>query len=306
MIVLLLVAMLLLLPAVLIGGVWAGRHRSGAEWLLAVLATASYLLYIVLAGRWDWFSYGLRILVPVAFLIAIGRSWPKVRQRPWLRRFRPREIPALVVVLALFAAMSYTAAQALGGYTYKGDALKLAFPLRAGVYYVGGGGANRFINNHQAYPPQAYAIDVLRLNARGARARGINPGELNRYAIFGDPVFAPCGGAVLAATDGLPDVAIGKRDTAHLAGNHVLLGCGGAKVLLAHLLRGSVQVRTGEQVSTGQPLGRIGNSGNTSEPHLHIHAERGGTPAGILDGVGTPVVFDGRFLVRNSLVRGRK
>lgn len=298
--------MLLALPALLLGRLWRARHQSRAEWLLAVLATGSYLLYIVVAGRWDWFSYGLRVLVPVAFLLAIGRSWRKVRQRPRVRRLRPRELPGLMLVFALFVALSYAAVQALGGYSYQGDTLRLAFPLRAGVYYVGGGGASRFINHHHALPPQAYALDILRLNPWGARARGISPVELTRYAIFGDTLFAPCSGPVLTAMDGLPDLPIGQRDTAHLAGNHVLLGCGGAKVVLAHLLRGSVRVRTGERVGTGQPLGQVGNSGNTSEPHLHIHAERGGTPAGILDGVGIPVTFDGRFLVRNSLVWGRK
>jgi hypothetical protein len=306
MILALLVVMLLVLPAVLVGGVWAGRHGSRAEWLLAVLATTSYLLYIVLAGRWDYFSYALRIIVPVALVIAIARSWPKVQQRPWMRRPRFREMPGLVVMMLLLAAFTYTDAQALSGYTYRGEALRLAFPLRAGVYYVGGGGANRFINNHQAYPPQAYALDILRLNAWGARARGINPAELTRYAIFGDTVFAPCSGPVLVAVDGLADIPIGERDKAHLAGNHVVLGCGGAKVVLAHLLRGSVQIQAGEQVRTGQTLGRIGNSGNTSEPHLHIHVERGGEPAGILTGVGVPALYDGRFLVRNSLVWRRR
>jgi murein DD-endopeptidase MepM/ murein hydrolase activator NlpD len=48
-------------------------------------------------------------------------------------------------------------------------------------------------------------------------------------------------------------------------------------------------------VKEGQRIGRVGNSGNTSEPHLHIHAER--------DGAGVPLRFDGRFPVRNDLVR---
>ncbi|MGI9182408.1 MAG: hypothetical protein ACR2H9_18165 [Longimicrobiaceae bacterium] len=52
-------------------------------------------------------------------------------------------------------------------------------------------------------------------------------------------------------------------------------------------------------------LGRVGNSGNTTQPHLHIHGERGGTATSILDGEGVPIRFDGHFLVRNSLVRRR-
>lgn len=59
--------------------------------------------------------------------------------------------------------------------------------------------------------------------------------------------------------------------------------------------KGSIVVAEGEEVKTGQLLGKVGNSGNTSEPHLHIHAEK--------DGKGIPITFNDRFLVRNNLVR---
>jgi murein DD-endopeptidase MepM/ murein hydrolase activator NlpD len=73
-------------------------------------------------------------------------------------------------------------------------------------------------------------------------------------------------------------------------------------VAVAHLLRGSVTVNAGELIKTGQAIAKIGNSGNTSEPHLHIHARKPSTSSSILGGEGVPIVFEGRFLVRNSLV----
>jgi murein DD-endopeptidase MepM/ murein hydrolase activator NlpD len=76
-------------------------------------------------------------------------------------------------------------------------------------------------------------------------------------------------------------------------------------VILAHLKEGSLQVEVGDEVRPGMELGQIGNSGNTSEPHLHIHAVRGE----VLDldellfhGEGVPIVFEGRFLRRNDRV----
>jgi murein DD-endopeptidase MepM/ murein hydrolase activator NlpD len=74
------------------------------------------------------------------------------------------------------------------------------------------------------------------------------------------------------------------------------------KVLLAHMGTGSVLVRPGQGVTTGQALGVIGNSGNTSEPHLHVHAERGGRPGAWGEGEGVPILFEGKFLCRNDLV----
>ena len=64
---------------------------------------------------------------------------------------------------------------------------------------------------------------------------------------------------------------------------------------------GSVAVKRGESVAEGELLGRVGNSGNTSEPHLHVHAVKTGSGS-VLDGEGVPVLFDGRFPVRNGLI----
>jgi murein DD-endopeptidase MepM/ murein hydrolase activator NlpD len=87
------------------------------------------------------------------------------------------------------------------------------------------------------------------------------------------------------------------RDEKNVAGNHVVVRCGDADVWLAHLRRGTVAVRSGASVTRGALLGRAGNSGNTTEPHLHVHAERGGRAV--------PVRFDGRWLVRNATVSAR-
>lgn len=57
------------------------------------------------------------------------------------------------------------------------------------------------------------------------------------------------------------------------------------------------------QVREGQPIGKVGNSGNTSEPHLHIHAEYGGSSDRFGDGVGVPILFTEKgFLKRNDIL----
>ena len=97
-------------------------------------------------------------------------------------------------------------------------------------------------------------------------------------------------------------------DREHLAGNHVMLRCAeanthmnsGADVLLGHLRPGSVQVRAGARVAAGDWLGSVGNSGNTGEPHLHVHAQRPGPVGAPLGGDPLPLVFGGRFPVRGD------
>ena len=110
----------------------------------------------------------------------------------------------------------------------------------------------------------------------------------DRFPGFGRPVLAPLDGVVLASRDsepdhpayrGLPSIyyALTQRRRARagwvgLAGNHVLIEGRGAIVALCHLQQGSLEVRPGQEVKVGDALGRCGNSGNSTEPHLHMQA----------------------------------
>ena len=159
------------------------------------------------------------------------------------------------------------------------------------------------VNLHVVSTSQRYALDLLKLNAIGVRARGLYPSDPKRYAIFGADVVSPCDGVVAAAEDGFMDLSPPERDLEHRAGNYIAIESGGATVYLAHLMRGSVAVKSGERISKGQILGRVGNSGNTTEPHLHIHAEEGSFPGHFSGKRGIPMRFNRRFLVRNDCVK---
>lgn len=100
------------------------------------------------------------------------------------------------------------------------------------------------------------------------------------------PVFSPADGVVTAAHDGEPDrrrlvpllglpatlarPLLFRKHLERLVGNHVVLETRVGHVLLAHLRHGSVRVREGDRVSGGQPIGLVGNSGNSVGPHLHF------------------------------------
>ena len=109
-------------------------------------------------------------------------------------------------------------------------------------------------------------------------------------------------GRVTAAGDGHPDLPVGGTTWHDMAGNHVILECGAVWVLLGHLQQGSVEVEAGWLVEVGQQLGRVGNSGNSGEPHLHIHAQRPGTDVAPLGGEPVPIRLNGRYLVRNDRI----
>jgi murein DD-endopeptidase MepM/ murein hydrolase activator NlpD len=111
---------------------------------------------------------------------------------------------------------------------------------------------------------------------------------------------------VVIAVDTLPDQPIGSRDAVHPGGNHVVIDHGNREFsLLAHMQPRSLRVKVGTHVKRGQLLGLAGNSGNTSEPHLHVHLMNGPNMA---DADGLPMPFtnymiDGAFIDKGELKR---
>lgn len=290
----------LLLPAYFIYILAKGTAQDKFSWLLKTVTGGAFLIFLALAGRWEWFSRYLRFVPVLIFAgVAVVAYW-RVRDRPFLAAgHRLRTLGTGVQVaeaLLVIGLLAFT----LRGYSFSGEPVRLSFPLQAGTYQVVNGGSNRLLNLHHPVRPQAFAIDIVELNAAGMRARGLYPRELDKYVIYGEPVYSPCDGVVIEAVDRYPAQRPPERDTEHLAGNHVIIECRGVKVLLAHLQQDSVTVEAGADVTTGQQLGRVGNTGNTTEPHLHVHAVDGNADD-VLNGAPVPMLFDGAFAVRNMV-----
>lgn len=288
------------LAAYFIASVWRADDRSVRNWWLKVGYSGGYVAYIFLVGRWDWVGYLLRYVMASAFLAAaiVGRRRLAVREHTLTGPGAWASEAVAVLTMVVMLGLTLAAAR---GYVYEGEAVRLESPLRGGVYYVGQGGDSRLVNYHNTHPEQRYALDVVALNGWGTRAWGVYPSSLKRYVIFGAVVYSPCRGTVVSAVDGLADLIPPEADPSQPAGNHVVIACNGVQVTLAHLQNGSVTVSPGSTVSVGEPVGRVGNSGNTSEPHLHVHAVRVLEDGSVGDGV--PVLVDGVFAVRNTTIR---
>jgi murein DD-endopeptidase MepM/ murein hydrolase activator NlpD len=128
--------------------------------------------------------------------------------------------------------------------------------------------------HHAVASDQRHAYDLAIWRAGGTfRGEGSDNAD---YWAWGQRVLAPADGTVVSVRDGVPDNRRPGVDTnvREPAGNHVILDLGGGEyALLAHFRNGSVAVRPGQRVRAGELLGRCGNSGNSSEPHLHLHLQ---------------------------------
>ena len=134
------------------------------------------------------------------------------------------------------------------------------------------GGDSLRANYHTAYPAQRWAYDLA------VEPFQLGSDELNDYGCFGVDVVAPASGLVSTAHDGEPDVvpSLNTVNYEQPSGNHVVIKLDETNtyVGIAHLQAGSVRVEAGQHVNEGDIIGKCGNSGNTSEPHIHIHHQR--------------------------------
>lgn len=174
-------------------------------------------------------------------------------------------------------------------------------------WFVYWGGRDIEDNYHAVDVSQRFALDLLVM--RDGQSYSGDPSRVENYHCWGRPILAPADGVVLRAVDDLPDQAIGTTAGENPAGNHIVIDFGNDEYgVLAHLRKGSVSVAEGDTVAAGQEIGLCGNSGNTSEPHLHFHIQTSPKPG---QGEGLPAQFtnyrsNGTAINRGEPQRGER
>jgi hypothetical protein len=161
--------------------------------------------------------------------------------------------------------------------------------------------------NGMLWAAERFAIDYVQLSADGTLYKG-DRSKLESYPYFGADIHAVADGPVVAVLDGLPEQVAGQSPTGlpleQYGGNHVVQDIGdGNYAFYAHLKTGTVKVKPGDRLTTGQVIANLGNTGNTDAPHLHFHVMSTADP---LRSNGIPFVFksfklDGRLASMDGL-----
>ena len=211
--------------------------------------------------------------------------------------------------LLVAAGTIFLAVQLISVYRPPVDAVTVGTPL-AGEWWVGHGGHAELVNYHHTRSTQRDALDIMQVVDGSIHRPGRT--DLTSYYIYDQPVLAPANGTVTYVVDGHPDLPIGSLDSQHPTGNQLVIDIGGGRYLLiGHLRQGSIIVNVGERVTEGQQIARVGKSGHSSHPHIHIQAQT--LPTGIGD-IATvdgpqllktlhtyPLLFRGASLIRDGV-----
>jgi murein DD-endopeptidase len=157
-------------------------------------------------------------------------------------------------------------------------------PLRGDGWLAANGPSNTSGHRRSMIPiggsahiAQRFAIDWLQVREDGTSFKGDRLDNKN-YRCYGVDALAVADAVVVAVKDGIPENVPGANSRAvpitleTVGGNHVVLDLGGGRfAFYAHLQPGKIRVKMGDHVRKGQELGLVGNSGNSTEPHLHFH-----------------------------------
>jgi hypothetical protein len=172
----------------------------------------------------------------------------------------------------------------------------LSLPFK-GRWLVFWGGDTKELNQHHDVPNQRFAFDFVGVNEEGKTHKGDGKANEDYYA-FGREVLAPADGIVTDVIEGVRDNVPGSMNPYSGLGNAVFIQHREYEVsVLAHLKLGSITVKVGDKVKKGQVIGLCGNSGNSSEPHLHYHLQNTSI---IQDGSGIKCYFQKVIITKDG------
>jgi len=176
-----------------------------------------------------------------------------------------------------------------------------------GEWTVFWGGRTIDENYHAASKSQRFANDIVITKDRLTHAG--NGEKLSDYYCYGVEVLAPAAGTIVWSCDSLPDQIPGQMDPSNPIGNGVVIDHGNGEFsLLAHMQPKSLKVKVGDKVKQNAVLGLCGNSGNTSEPHVHYHLQDG-PDIKTAEGLPAPfsnIVVNGKPVAKAELLKGQK
>ena len=253
--------------------------------LLKIGFGVSMALIIVVTPLYAYIGSAFKSIIPaglnhtlvfVIICIAAFEAYLSLSASEKLQQTTFKKIVLTMIVLVMLPLSVYSTifVPALFDFPDAEESHIVELPVRE-TWTAGHAGGSEATNYHNALKSQQYAIDIVRVNEQGRFYEG-EGSELDDVFSFGEPVYSPVDGVVIAVTDTLPNsnITLAPADSINPAGNHVVIEFETDRYLfLAHFKPYTIEIYKGDTVSAGEFIGNIGNSGNTSWPHLHMHIQ---------------------------------
>jgi hypothetical protein len=239
--------------------------------IITILVLSVCICVYGIGGRTAAYSWVLALFVlgPIGVLLLLVqtiRLMVGIRYHKNVRRCAANvaiscvlAFPVLIMTGAVFIAFP--------AHVEEQDAIMIQSPVEGeNLLFFGG----RDYHTHAVWPSECYAYDIV------ADGHDSGSDDLEAYGIYGRNVFACVEGAVLEVHDGEADIQPNSENFTSSLGNYIYIKIKNTETYLifAHLKQGSITVAPGEEVDKDTLIAQVGNSGTTSEPHLHLQHQR--------------------------------
>lgn len=219
-----------------------------------------------MVGAYAW-SITIFILAPISLISAIVQIALLI-----VRLCKKKNVKSNIIFIAGFMILAYpiTILIGLSNITYPTNAayideILLRMPIKNPVLFGG-----KDYKVHAIWPSECYAYDIL------SESYNTGSDDLESYGIYNSDVTAPVSGTVIGLENSEKDILPNIEEFTSLLGNYIFIEIEstGTYMIMAHLKENSITVSVGDYVEEGEYIGKVGNSGTTSEPHLHIQHQR--------------------------------
>ena len=244
------------------------KKRLGIS-ILCIVIIAWILTVYIIGGRIAAYAWNLEvfILAPVATIITSVELVIYI-----VRLYKKKPVLWNGLFLLVTLIMSFPVGIIFGispmiypTYTCDEETVQVVAPVK-NAEYIGGSSHTP----HALWPSECFAYDIVR------KPSDIGSSVLSDYGIWEAEVFAPVSGTVIGKEEQEKDIMPNSEEYTSSLGNYVFIEIEDAKgyIILAHFKEESIVVEVGEKVVEGQFLGLVGNSGTTSEPHIHFQCQK--------------------------------
>lgn len=256
--------------------------------LLAVIALIIISVFLI-GGQIGAYCWNIAVFI-IAPLSVIAFFVELIITAVFL--FRKKTVKTLVALLliCLVFALPITVLFGVSPVVYPDtakaiDSVEMLYPIKDGTYFGG-----KDYKTHAMWPSERYAYDILKSPYE------TKSDNLDDYGIFGCEVIAPISGTVTAVRNDEQDIKPNSEIYTSLLGNYIVIKIDETQtyLILAHLKYGSITVEKGSHIEQGATIAQVGNSGTTSEPHLHIQHQRNNPDEVIFPSCaeGLPIIFE--------------
>src|SRR5690554_519549 len=289
--------------AVYFFGLWCARQLLGVEPSGVVKLVTYFVLYFLAVGGISWLNSSAAEQTerhpaydwPVSGPIRVLGHWGVLLvfyPTAFLSTFNPFQLrQQFLQIFGQEKAAKRLKGNELENAQYQ-TKVRYRLPFH-GEWLVFNGGLTESTSHSWQVLAQRYAYDFVKADQSFCRHKA-SGARLAHYYCYNEPILAAANGEVVNVVDGIgpaPLVGFAVADflCRHFAGNHVVIRhADGEYGFYAHLIKGSIPVKVGDQVTAGQEIGRCGHTGHSSEPHLHFHLQD--TPS-IYTSLGLPIRF---------------